>query len=187
MRHERLCLSISTLPWGYVWTVSIQTLTEWDRRTPSALLLMESWILHGVTAPSPAPRHAVGRPTNCSKCCACEFLPLTPRISRHILGVTSSMKCKLLRFLPCGYPIAVVSITVDGGAQCIPTAHLPAITLVIKGHEKQIQKLCFIFAVCRSFLITVGLTVAHRLFSSALFYFVLFCTVRDIIEIGFLI
>lgn len=30
--------------------------------------------LHGVTAPTPAPRHAAGKPTNCNICCTCEFL-----------------------------------------------------------------------------------------------------------------
>lgn len=60
MRHERLFLSISTLPWGSVWTVSIQTLTKRDRHSLSALLLTGGWILHGVTAPNPAPRHAAG-------------------------------------------------------------------------------------------------------------------------------
>lgn len=51
MRHERLFSSISTLPWGSVWSVSIQTLTKRDRHTLSALLLTGSCILHGVTAP----------------------------------------------------------------------------------------------------------------------------------------
>lgn len=86
--------SISSLPWGSVWTMSIQTLTKWDRHTLSALLLMGSCILHGVTAPNLSPRHAAGKPTNCNMCCACEFLLLMPQIISHILGGTCWMKCK---------------------------------------------------------------------------------------------
>lgn len=74
--------------------MSIQTLTKQDTHTLSALLLMGSCILRGVTAPNPHTRPAAGKPTNCNMHCTCEFLLLTPQIISHILEGTFWMKCK---------------------------------------------------------------------------------------------
>lgn len=90
MRHEHLFLSISSLPWGSVWTVSIQTLNKQETNTVSSSVdgdLYPTW-------PNPAPRLAARKPTNCNIGCICEFVLLLPQIISHILEGTCWMKCK---------------------------------------------------------------------------------------------
>lgn len=135
---------------------------------------MGSCIVHGVTAPNPAPRHAAGKPTNCNMCCTCEFLLLTPRIISHKLGGICWMKCKhyilaelltvWLSHCCCQYNCWHWSLV---HPDCIPTCYLA-------GHQGTWQanlENVFYFAVCCSFLATVELVVASWHFSSASFYF----------------
>lgn len=193
MRHERLFLSISTLPWGSVWSVSIQTLTKRDRHTLSALLLMGSCILHGVTTPNPAPRHVAGKPTNCNMCCTCEFLLRTPQIISHLLEGTCWMKCKpyilaelLIVWLShcyCQYHCWHWSLV---HPDCIPTCDRAGHQGTWRANLENV----FYFALCCSCVWLLWSWWCHTdsfQVHPFFFYFVLFCTVCDIYEIGFIV
>lgn len=176
MRHERIFLpfrTLSTLPWGSVWTVSIQTLTNQDRHTLSTLLLMGSCILRGVTTTNPAPGHAAGKPTHCNTCCTCEFVLLMPHIISHILEGTCWRKCK--------HYTLVELLTLELSSPWLYTYMW--LCWSSRDMRNTFRKCIFLFFSVCCFLATVELIMSK--FTSASFF--LFCTVCDIYEIGFII